>query len=174
MLGFQPEAVREFRRAAMMTQKHFASYVGLSPAEISRLEGGYVDPFLSTVTRLSERLSVPLDALVVPNAYKSHTVAVRRRIRRKQREAAARQEWTKRQAEQQLPNIVVQLERLGVAANERGGVTPTISSTGYIWLTGSRYKTHATGKADDILAALCGIPAGLSRGSVLRRLRGIG
>ena len=62
-IEFQTDAIYGFRRAASMNQKEFAHYVGLSPAEISRLENGEVRPQLGTLARLCDSLGVALHAL---------------------------------------------------------------------------------------------------------------
>lgn len=55
-------AVREFRKARAMTVANLSSGTGLSPGMLSKIENGLTSPSLSTLTALSEALSVPITA----------------------------------------------------------------------------------------------------------------
>lgn len=65
-----------------MSQSDLARASGLTPAAISKIEKGGVDPQISTVIALSRALRVPIDCLVGANAYPETEMMLRVEIAR--------------------------------------------------------------------------------------------
>ena len=59
-----PSALREARRQARMSQRMLASRTGLPQGHISRIEGGSVDPRLSSATRIARTLG--FEPMLIP------------------------------------------------------------------------------------------------------------
>jgi len=58
------DALRMLRKREGVTQKALAERAGLSPSQVSRIEGGKVDPLYSTLCALAQALHMPADILV--------------------------------------------------------------------------------------------------------------
>ncbi len=71
-----PESVRddlgrrvsELRRGHALTQEQFAERLGVSTNYVARIEGGYENLTLDSLTRLANELMVPVEQLFVPPA----------------------------------------------------------------------------------------------------------
>ena len=59
-----PSALRDARRQARMSQRMLASRTGLPQGHISRIEGGAVDPRLSSVTKIARTLG--FEPMLIP------------------------------------------------------------------------------------------------------------
>jgi len=64
---FDRAALKRLREERGLSQRDLATAAGVSPATISRLEGGVrVDPKAGTVTRISRALNTSVEELIHP------------------------------------------------------------------------------------------------------------